>query len=101
MGASADVIVAQGMEAGGHRACFDPDQAERQLIGLFALVPAIADKVRIPVVAAGGIADARGVAAALTLGASTVQAGQAIRADFVPSHSSTTAPNSTRSSLMA
>jgi nitronate monooxygenase len=76
--AGADVIVAQGMEAGGHRACFDAAEAERRLVGLFALVPAVADAVEIPVVATGGIADARGVAAALMLGASAVQIGSAL-----------------------
>jgi nitronate monooxygenase len=73
--AGADVIVAQGMEAGGHRGCFDADAAERQLVGLFALLPAVVDAVRVPVVATGGIADARGVAAALALGASAAQIG--------------------------
>jgi nitronate monooxygenase len=73
--AGADVIVAQGMEAGGHRGCFDAAAAERQLVGLFALLPAIVDRVAVPVVATGGIADARGIAAAFTLGASAVQIG--------------------------
>ena len=73
--AGADVVVAQGMEAGGHRGCFDSAQAERQLVGLFALLPAVVDAVRIPVVATGGIADGRGIAAALLLGASAVQIG--------------------------
>lgn len=73
--AGADAIVAQGMEAGGHRGCFDAASAETRQVGLFALVPAIADAVRIPVIATGAIADARGVAAALMLGASAVQIG--------------------------
>jgi nitronate monooxygenase len=73
--AGADVIVAQGCEAGGHRGSFDASVAERQQVGLFALLPAIVDAVPLPVVAAGGIADARGIAAALILGASAVQIG--------------------------
>jgi nitronate monooxygenase len=73
--AGADVIVAQGAEAGGHRGCFDAAQAERQQVGLFALLPAVVDAVGVPVVATGGIADARGAAAALALGASAVQIG--------------------------
>ena len=75
--AGADVIIAQGMEAGGHRGAFDATKAEQQLVGLVALVPAIVDAVRIPVVTAGGIADGRGVAAALTLGASATVIGSA------------------------
>ena len=73
--AGADAIVAQGMEAGGHRGAFEADKAEVSLVGLFSLLPAVVDAVRIPVIAAGGIADARGLAAALILGASAVQIG--------------------------
>ena len=73
--AGADAIVAQGMEAGGHRGAFEAGKAESSLVGLFALVPAVADAVKLPVVATGGIADARGVAAAFMLGASAVQIG--------------------------
>jgi nitronate monooxygenase len=73
--AGADVIVAQGMEAGGHRASFEAASAERALVGLFSLLPAVVDAVNVPVVATGGIADGRGVAAAFALGASAVQIG--------------------------
>jgi nitronate monooxygenase len=73
--AGADVVVAQGMESGGHRGSFDADRAETGMVGLFALLPAVVDAVSIPVVATGGIADARGVAAALVLGASAAQIG--------------------------
>ena len=73
--AGADAIVAQGAEAGGHRGCFDAAVAEQQLIGLAALLPQVVDAVHVPVVAAGGIADGRGIAAALMLGASAVQIG--------------------------
>lgn len=73
--AGADVIVAQGMEAGGHRGAFNADDASSALVGLFALLPAVVDAVKVPVVATGGVADARHVAAAITLGASAVQIG--------------------------
>lgn len=73
--AGADVIVVQGAEAGGHRAAFSAERAEQELVGLFSLLPAVVDAVKLPVVATGGIADARGVAAAFALGASAVQIG--------------------------
>src|SRR3954449_5496375 len=73
--AGADAVVAQGMEAGGHRGAFDAASAEARMVGLIALLPAVVDAVSVPVVATGGIADARGVAAAVVLGASAVQIG--------------------------
>jgi nitronate monooxygenase len=75
--AGADVIVAQGMEAGGHRGAFAAERAERELVGLVSLLPSIVDAVKVPVIATGGIADGRGVAAAFALGASAVQIGTA------------------------
>jgi nitronate monooxygenase len=72
--AGVDAVVASGFEAGGHRGSF-LRPAEDSLTGTFSLVPQIADKVNVPVIAAGGIADARGVVAALVLGAEAVQMG--------------------------
>jgi nitronate monooxygenase len=69
-----DLIVASGSDAGGHRPSFIK-AAEESLVGTFSLVPQITDAVDIPVIAAGGIADGRGIAAALTLGAEGVQLG--------------------------
>jgi len=71
-----DAIIAQGFEAGGHTGRFlgsDPPEA----LGLFALLPQVVDAVSVPVIAAGGIADGRGISAAFTLGASSVQRGTA------------------------
>lgn len=74
--AGVDVIVASGFEAGGHRGSF-LRPSEDSLTGTFSLVPRVADIVDVPVVAAGGIADARGIVAALALGAEGVQIGTA------------------------
>jgi nitronate monooxygenase len=71
-----DAIVAQGAEAGGHRGSFLAP-AEHSLIGLMALVPSIVDRVKLPVIAAGGLMNGRGIAAALMLGATGVQLGTA------------------------
>jgi nitronate monooxygenase len=71
-----DAIIAQGAEAGGHRGMFLSEDVASQP-GTFALVPQIVDAVRVPVIAAGGIGDARGVVAALALGAAAVQIGTA------------------------
>ncbi|HEY7797489.1 MAG TPA: nitronate monooxygenase [Hyphomonadaceae bacterium] len=71
-----DAIIAQGVEAGGHRGVFLTDDISTQL-GTMSLVPLIVDALRVPVIAAGGISDRRGVAAAFALGASGVQIGTA------------------------
>ncbi len=71
-----DAIIAQGFEAGGHRGLFLSDDISTQ-VGTVALVPQVVDAVKVPVIAAGGIADARGIVAALALGASAVQIGTA------------------------
>lgn len=77
--AGVDAIVATGFEAGGHRVSF-LRPAEDSLTGTFALVPQVADRVKIPILAAGGIADTRGIRAALALGADAVQMGTAFLA---------------------
>ena len=71
-----DAIIAQGVEAGGHRGMFLSDDIATQ-IGTFALVPQVVDAVKVPVIAAGGVTDARGIVAALALGAAAVQIGTA------------------------
>jgi len=71
-----DAVIAQGYEAGGHRGMFLSSDLASQA-GTFALVPQVVDAVKIPVIAAGGIADARGIVAAFALGASAVQVGTA------------------------
>jgi nitronate monooxygenase len=83
-----DAVIAQGWEAGGHTGRFL--DAEAEPLGLFALLPQIVDAVRVPVIAAGGIGDARGIAAAFALGASAVQLGTAYlhcpEAEISPAH---------------
>jgi nitronate monooxygenase len=71
-----DAVIAQGLEAGGHRGMFMSEDLTEQ-VGTFALLPQIVKAVRVPVIAAGGIADAKGVAAAMALGAAGVQPGTA------------------------
>jgi len=71
-----DAVIAQGVEAGGHRGMFLSDDLSTQ-VGTFALLPQVVRAVKVPVIAAGGIADAKGVAAALALGAAGVQVGTA------------------------
>ncbi len=82
-----DAIIAQGLEAGGHRGHFLSDDLSAQ-VGTFALVPQILKEVNLPVIAAGGIADAKGVAAAMKLGAAGVQIGTA----YLLCHEATTSP---------
>jgi nitronate monooxygenase len=77
--AGVDAVVASGLEAGGHRGSF-LRSAEDSLTGTFSLVPQIVDIVDVPVIAAGGIGDARGIVAALALGADGVQLGTAFLA---------------------
>ena len=74
--AGVDAVIAQGSEAGGHRGTFTIDY-EKALIGTMALVPQVVDAVKVPVIAAGGIMDGRGIVACLALGASAVQMGTA------------------------
>lgn len=84
-----DAIIAQGIEAGGHRGVFLHDEVYSQL-GTFALIPQVVDAVKLPVIAAGGIMDGRGIAAAFMLGASAVQIGTAYlytpEAKLAPAH---------------
>jgi nitronate monooxygenase len=74
--AGLDAVIAQGYEAGGHRGLFDPDSRDDRL-GTFALTRLLAAKLKIPVIAAGGIMDGAGIAAALRLGAAAAQLGTA------------------------
>ncbi|MDA3615086.1 NAD(P)H-dependent flavin oxidoreductase [Polluticaenibacter yanchengensis] len=77
--AGVDAVVATGFDAGGHRVSF-LDKPDESLVGTFSLIPQVADVVKIPVIAAGGIADARGIKAAMALGADAVQMGTAFLA---------------------
>jgi nitronate monooxygenase len=86
--AGADVIVAQGAEAGGHRATLEVGPEGPPLVGTLALVPHVVDAVDVPVVAAGGVMDGRGLAAALALGA----AGASLGTRFLLAHESGAPP---------
>jgi len=72
-----DMLVAQGSEAGGHRGTFYGDPIEHGMIGIMSLISQVVNHVNVPIVAAGGIMDARGIKAALGLGATAVQMGTA------------------------
>src|SRR5262249_361016 len=84
-----DAIIAQGLEAGGHRGMFLTEDVSTQ-VGTMALVPQVVDAVKVPVIAAGGIGDARGILAAFALGAAAVQIGTAylhcLEAQISPLH---------------
>jgi len=82
-----DAVIAQGLEAGGHRGMFLTDDIATQ-VGLFALLPQVVDAVKVPVIATGGIGNARGIVAALALGAAGVQMGTA----FLPCPEAKTLP---------
>ncbi|HEY0744903.1 MAG TPA: nitronate monooxygenase [Chryseosolibacter sp.] len=102
--AGVDMIIASGFEAGGHRPSFLAS-AEESITGTFALVQIIREKVKTPVIAAGGIANGRGVAAALTLGAEAVQVGTAFLAcdesGALPVHKAALFSNDAKSTLLS